>query len=87
MFIKSRKVIVSNVTPTELSPVRSRGYFSVQNKGAVNNIFIGFDTDIIVAADSITLGPGEFYDIQVKNDQKIFALAATAPVDAIINEG
>jgi len=88
-YLKTKQVDVL-ITDTLLSEKQSRHYFSVQNRDAANSIFISFveiDGTAAVAADSIEVGPGEFYDIQVYNAQQIRAIAVGGTVSAIVTEG
>ncbi len=89
VYLKTRQQSIG-ITEELLSQKQSRNYFSIQNRDAVNNVFVSMvevDGTAIVAANSILVGPGEFYDIQVPNGQEIRAIATVAPVSAIVTEG
>jgi len=88
-MLKTRQIDVL-ITDTLLSQKQSRSYFSVQNRDAANSIFVSLveeDDTPAVAANSIKVGPGEFYDIQVHNQQQIRAIAVGGTVSAIVTEG
>lgn len=86
MNLKTTKVDIL-ITDTLLSPQQSRSYFSVQNIDGTNNAFLVFGGEAAVVDNGILLGPGEFYDVVVKNDQEVRAIAVGGTVGLILNQG
>jgi len=98
MYLNS-KLVAIGTGDTLLSEKQSRNYVGIQNSDAGNFVVIKFNnaaSDGSLAGSSpvaatltngIKLLAGEFYKIEGSFNGQIRAIADTAPVNVVINEG